>query len=54
LYELPLEQRETIILHHFEGLPFDQIAPRLRKTSGSVQKLWIRGLGKLRHIMGDP
>ena len=53
LYQLPLDYREVIILHHFEGLPFDAIASRMRKTSGSVQKLWIRGLGKLRHIMGD-
>lgn len=52
LYQLPSDYREAIILHHFEGLPFDEIASRMRKTSGSVQKLWIRGLGKLRLIMG--
>lgn len=52
LYQLPSEYREVIILHHFEGFPFDEIASRVDRTCGSVQKLWIRGLGELRHIMG--
>ncbi len=32
LYELPSDYREAIILHHFEGLPFDQIASRMRQN----------------------
>jgi RNA polymerase sigma-70 factor (ECF subfamily) len=53
LYQLPGQCREVIILHHFERLPFDEIASRMKRTSGSVQKSWIRGLAKLRHIMGE-
>ena len=48
LERLPEDYREAIVLRQLEGLPFSDVAVRMGKTEDSVQKLWVRGLDRLR------
>ncbi|WP_437205231.1 sigma-70 family RNA polymerase sigma factor [Planctomicrobium sp. SH664] len=52
LSRLPGDYREAIVLRNLEGLPFKQVAERMGKTEASVEKLWLRGLAKLREQLG--
>jgi RNA polymerase sigma-70 factor (ECF subfamily) len=52
LAELPEAYRDVLILRHLEGLSFPEIARRMERTVDSVEKLWTRALGKLRHSLG--
>ena len=53
LERLPESYRNVILLRHVEGLPFAEVARRLKRSVDSVQKLWVRGLDRLRKEMGD-
>jgi RNA polymerase sigma-70 factor (ECF subfamily) len=48
LAELPANYREVIMLRHIEGLPFDEVARRMDRSSGAVRMLWLRALERLR------
>jgi RNA polymerase sigma-70 factor (ECF subfamily) len=52
LARLPEQYRETIVLRHLEGRTFPEIADKLGRSVDAVQKLWLRGLVKLRHEFG--
>jgi RNA polymerase sigma-70 factor, ECF subfamily len=52
LAQLPANYREVLILRHLEGLPFPVVARRMNRTPGSVEKLWIRALSRLRRSLG--
>jgi RNA polymerase sigma-70 factor (ECF subfamily) len=52
LGELPDDYREVLVLRHLEGLTFPQVAERMARTLDSVEKLWMRGLARLRQVMG--
>jgi RNA polymerase sigma-70 factor (ECF subfamily) len=51
LGQLPPDYRQTILLRNFEGLSFQEIAQTMNRSVGSVQKLWIRALDKLRQCL---
>jgi RNA polymerase sigma-70 factor (ECF subfamily) len=51
LGQLPTDYREVLILRHLEGLPFPEVARRMNRTAGSVEKLWIRALARLRRSL---
>src|SRR5262245_9443229 len=51
---LPDDYREAIVLRHLEGLSFPEVARRMGRSLDSVEKLWLRALGKLRQTMGEP
>jgi RNA polymerase sigma-70 factor (ECF subfamily) len=53
LQELPADYRDVIVLHHFEGVDFPEVAARMGRTQDSVRKLWMRGLARLRRSLGD-
>jgi RNA polymerase sigma-70 factor (ECF subfamily) len=53
LAELPPDYREVIILRHLEGLTFPQAAERMGRSVDSVEKLWLRGVTKLRRAFGE-
>jgi RNA polymerase sigma-70 factor (ECF subfamily) len=53
LGQLPEDYREVIILHHMEELSLPQVAGRLGRTVHSVEKLWARGLARLRRVLGE-
>ncbi len=52
LAELPEDYREVLVLRHLEGLTFPEVAQRMEKTLDSVQKLWMRGLARLKQLIG--
>ncbi len=53
LAKLPTDYREVIILRHLEGLTFPEVAGKMERTQDSVEKLWLRGLARLRQVFGD-
>lgn len=50
LAKLPVDYREVLVMRHLEGLPFAEIAARLERSVDSVEKLWVRGVAKLKAI----
>ena len=48
LEQLPMEQREVLVLRHIAGLSPVEIAERLNKTEGAVHGLHHRGRGALK------
>jgi RNA polymerase sigma-70 factor (ECF subfamily) len=48
LEELPPDYREVLVLRHLEGLTFPEVARRMGRSLDSVDKLWMRGLARLR------
>jgi RNA polymerase sigma-70 factor (ECF subfamily) len=50
---LPSDYRTVIILRNIQGLPFKDVALAMEKSVDSVEKLWVRGLAKLKLEM-DP
>ncbi|WP_417387421.1 sigma-70 family RNA polymerase sigma factor [Gimesia sp.] len=48
LARLPEDYQSVLILRHLEGLTFPKIAERMEKTVDSVEKLWLRGLSRLK------
>jgi RNA polymerase sigma-70 factor (ECF subfamily) len=54
LAKLPADYRDVIVLRHFEELPVGEVAVRMNRSVDSVQKLWVRGLAKLRQLMEEP
>lgn len=45
---LPEDYRTVILLRNIEGLPFRDIAEAMGRTVDSVEKLWVRGLTRLK------
>ena len=52
LDQLPDDYRDVLVLRHLEGLTFPQVSSRMGRSLDSVEKLWMRGLARLRQIMG--
>ena len=48
---LPEDYREVLVLRHLEGLPFEQVAERMGRSSGAVRMLWMRALEQLRQLL---
>src|SRR6266851_6070662 len=46
-------QRQTLVLHFFEGRTFDEIATKLGQPKGNVRHHYFRGLEKLRKHIFD-
>jgi RNA polymerase sigma-70 factor (ECF subfamily) len=53
LAALPEDYNEVIVLRHLEGLTFPQVAERMGRTVDSVEKLWLRALGRLKKAVGE-
>jgi RNA polymerase sigma-70 factor (ECF subfamily) len=51
LAQLPEDYREVLVLRHLEGLSFPEVARQMGRTIASVEKLWMRGLARLRQII---
>lgn len=50
LSALPDDYRTVLLLRHMEGLTFVQIAEQMNRTVDSVEKLWVRGLARLKQV----
>jgi RNA polymerase sigma-70 factor (ECF subfamily) len=53
LAELSDDHREVIVLHHLEGLAWDEVARRMGRTAGAVRMLWTRALKELRPLIDE-
>lgn len=53
LERLPDDYRRVIVLRHVDGLPFAEVAKSMGRSVDSVEKLWVRGLARLRTLMGE-
>jgi RNA polymerase sigma-70 factor (ECF subfamily) len=53
LARLPEDYRDVLVLRHLEELTFPQLAQRMGRTVDSVEKLWVRGLARLRQLLGE-
>ena len=53
LGKLSADYQEVIVLRHLEGLTFSQVAERMGRSPGSVEKLWMRALARLRRMLGE-
>lgn len=53
LAKLPPDYRDVIVLRHFEELPVGEVATRMNRSVDSVQKLWVRGLARLRQLVEE-
>ena len=52
LAQLTDDYREVLVLRHLEGLTFPEVARHMGRSLDSVEKLWMRGLARLRQILG--
>ncbi len=50
LARLPEDYREVLMLRHLDGLTFQEISVKLNRSVDSVEKLWVRGLAKLKQV----
>lgn len=53
LARLPDDYQTVIMLRHIEGLTFPQVAEQMGRSVNSVEKLWVRGLSRLRREFGE-
>lgn len=52
LDRLSKDYREVIILRHFQGLPFSEVALRMNCSEEAIKKTWARALSALRRALG--
>jgi RNA polymerase sigma-70 factor (ECF subfamily) len=53
LARLPVDYQTVIVLRHLEGLTFPQVAERMGRSVDSVEKLWLRGVTRLRQAFAE-
>lgn len=53
LARLPEDYQTVIVLRHLEGLTFPQVAERMERSVDSVEKLWLRGVTRLRQEFAE-
>jgi RNA polymerase sigma-70 factor (ECF subfamily) len=53
LARLSEEYREVLVLHHLEGLGWDEVGRRMGRTPNAVRKLWTRALNQLRPLIDE-
>lgn len=50
---LPEDYQAVLVMRHLDGLTFPQIAEQMERSVDSVEKLWIRGLTRLKKEFGQ-
>ena len=53
LAQLSDDYREVIVLHHLEGLDWDEVGKRMGRSAGAVRMLWTRALKQLRPLIDE-
>ncbi len=53
LARLPEDYQTVIVLRQLEGLTFAQVAERMERSVASVEKLWLRGVGRLKRLFAE-
>jgi RNA polymerase sigma-70 factor (ECF subfamily) len=54
LERLPADYRQVLLLRHFQGRSFADVADELGRSVDSVKNLWLRALARLRPMMEEP
>jgi DNA-directed RNA polymerase specialized sigma24 family protein len=49
----PGNHREVLVLHHLQGLGWDEVGRRMGRTPNAVRKLWARALSQLRPLIDE-
>jgi RNA polymerase sigma-70 factor (ECF subfamily) len=52
LAELPADYREVLVLRNLQGLPFEEVAQRMDRSTSAARMLWLRAIEKLRGLYG--
>ena len=50
---LPEDYQTVLMLRHMEGFTFPQVAVRMGRSVDSVEKLWLRGLTRLKQAFNE-
>ncbi|MFK8114405.1 MAG: sigma-70 family RNA polymerase sigma factor [Rubripirellula sp.] len=50
---LSADYRTVILLRHWEGLPFPEIAEQIGRSAPATRMLWIRAVDQLRDFLGE-
>lgn len=50
LAALPEDYREVLVLRNLQGLPFEEVAQRLERSTSAARMLWLRAIEKLRAV----
>ncbi len=53
LAKMSAEYREVIELRNLRGLPFDEVAARMHRSTGAARMLWLRAVRQLRESMSS-
>jgi RNA polymerase sigma-70 factor (ECF subfamily) len=53
LAQLSADHGEVLVLHHLEGLGWDEVGRRMARTPNAVRKLWARALNELRAVIDE-
>lgn len=53
LRQIPVAQRQAVVLHHLVGLPVDEIARQSRVPAGTVKARLVRGRRALHALLSD-
>jgi RNA polymerase sigma-70 factor (ECF subfamily) len=53
LEALPPDYNRVLTLRHFQGHTFPEVADAMGRSVDSVQKLWVRGLARLRQLVKE-
>jgi RNA polymerase sigma-70 factor (ECF subfamily) len=53
LAELSADHRDVIVLHHLQGLGWDEVGRRMGRSAEAVRKLWTRALHQLRPLIDE-
>jgi RNA polymerase sigma-70 factor (ECF subfamily) len=48
LAKLPPQYRDALVLRNLQGLTFEEMAPRLDKSTGAVRMLWLRAMERFK------
>jgi RNA polymerase sigma-70 factor (ECF subfamily) len=54
LEQLPEEMRQVVLGRMLEGLPYEALATRLKKSDGAVRVIYTRALRRLRELLDEP
>jgi RNA polymerase sigma-70 factor (ECF subfamily) len=53
LSRLSPDDREVIVLRNLEGLPFADVARRMKRAPAAVRMLWLRALDRLKRLLEE-
>ncbi len=53
LTKLPAHYREVIVLRNLQGMPFEEVAQEMGRSTGSVRMLWMRAIDRFRSLLEE-